>query len=134
VRDATAALKPLAEAALSILSDVKKERERQTARSAASPRSLETQVAAAVALEETALYAERVAANLRIHSPAGVVAAAEASVAAAEADASKPSLLQRWSSGHSSDRHGAVRLPSAILRGIWCHTNPSIDPCFCVHF
>ena len=113
VRDATAALRPLAEAALSIISDVDKERERQAVRSAAATlRSLEVQVAAAVTLEETARIAERVVQNLRTHSPADVVKTAGASVAAAEADATKPSLLQRWTSGHSSDRHGAVRLPS----------------------
>jgi hypothetical protein len=120
-RGAAAAVKPLAEAALSIAQDVAKERDRRAARaressgrppSSSTPRSLEAQVADAVKLEETARCAESVLALLRTHSPAGVVAEAEASVAASQANAAKPSLLQRWSSGHSSDRHGAVRLPS----------------------
>lgn len=115
-RDANMAVRPFAEAALSIAQDVAKERERRSARDSRAssvPRTLEARVAEAANLEEIARYVDSVVVLLRIHSPPGVVAAAEAMVAdsQSQASSSKPSLVQRWTSGHSSDRYGAVRLP-----------------------
>ncbi len=116
-RDATIAVGPFAEAALSIAQDVARERERRSARDGralSAPRTLDSKIAQAAELEEIARHIDSVVLLLRMHSPQGVVAAAEAAVAESQSQTSSPklALLQRWTSGHSSDRYGAVRLPS----------------------
>ena len=111
-RDAATAVRPFAEAALSIAEDVAKERGRRAALGPSDARSLEAKVAEAAALEDIARDVDSVVLLLRTQSPQGVVAAAQANVGVSRLQANSPSLLQRWSSGHSSDRHGAVRLPS----------------------